>query len=81
MEQMDAAGMVPASKKGLKVLSAPVNVSLHITFFGLISSIFDDLKLSKISMSEKVSAATDWMKPEERTSVVNKDTLSKYLDH
>jgi len=58
VQQMEASGMVPASKKGLKVLSAPVN-------------------LSKMSMSERVSAVTDWMKPEERNSVVNKDTLSK----
>lgn len=29
-------------------------------------------------MSERVSQSTDWMKPEERLSVVNKDTLSKY---
>eukprot|EP00026_Physarum_polycephalum_P002944 Phypoly_transcript_02953.p1 GENE.Phypoly_transcript_02953~~Phypoly_transcript_02953.p1 ORF type:complete len:720 (+),score=154.84 Phypoly_transcript_02953:428-2587(+) len=57
-EQMEAAGMVKITKKGLKVLSAPVN-------------------LSKLTVADKVSAATDWMKPEERGSVVNKDSLAK----
>lgn len=44
MEQMDAAGMVPASKKGLQVLSAPVNVSSRISqslFCFILNIIFD----------------------------------------
>lgn len=31
-----------------------------------------------MSIGDKVTAVTDWMKPEERISIVNKDYLAKY---
>jgi ATP-binding cassette subfamily F protein 3 len=35
------------------------------------------VNLSKMGISEKLSSVTDWMKPEERLSIVNKDAMAR----